>query len=185
MAAAHSFLTSERFEQLYPDDCKPYVEYWFGEAVQKCMPTVVHGVMQWVLAMLLSRRGWMAASEVRLKISKVAYPVPDVIANRTPLQDPSPTEPFDLCVEILSPGDKLRDVFTKGAHYLDWGIRTVWIIDPKKATAYKMCLNNPQPVPVSMSGYLVAGSGEAEVVIPLSELFAETDRQLGKPIEAS
>lgn len=185
MDAAHNFLTSERFEQLYSEDRKPYFEYWFGEAIQKSIPTVVHGVMQWVLAMLLARRGWMAASEVRLKISKVAYPVPDVIANRTRLQDPYPTEPVDLCVEILFPGDKLRDMFTKGAHYLGWGIRTVWIIDPNKATAYKMSLDNPQPVPVGMSGYLVAGSGEAEVVIPLSELFAETDKQLGKPIEAS
>ncbi len=175
----NSFLTPERFEQLYSDE-KPNVEYWFGEAIQKSMPTVVHGAMQWVLAMLLARRGWKASTEVRLKISKVAHPVPDVVANSTPLQDPYPTEPFDLCVEILSPGDNLREMFIKAAHYLDWGIRSVWIIDPKKSSAYMMSLENPQPVPVGMSSCLVAGSGEEEVFIPLSELFAEVDKQLGK-----
>ncbi|MDQ2844446.1 MAG: Uma2 family endonuclease [Acidobacteriota bacterium] len=183
MAAAHSFLTPDRFEQLYTDDCKPYFEYWFGEAIQKSTRTAVHGVLQWVLAMLLARRGWKAATEVRLKISQVAHPVPDVIASSAPLQDPYPTEPFDLCVEILSPGDNLHDMFIKAAHYLDWGIRSVWIIDPKEPGAYSMSLENPQPVPVGMSGCLVAGSGGTEAVIPLSELFAETGKHLGKKVE--
>ncbi len=180
MAAAHAFLSPKQFEQLYSDDVKPYFEYWFGEAVQKSMPTLTHSVMQWVLAMLLARRGWKAATELRLKISKIAYPVPDVAANHTAFQDPYPTEAFDLCVEILSPGDKLPDLFKKAAHYLDWGIRSVWIIDPKKANAYTMSIDNPQPIPVSMSDYLTAGSGEGEIAISLSELFAETEKQMGK-----
>ncbi len=40
--AVDSFLTPQRFEQLYSDDCKPYFEYWFGEAIQKSVPTVLH-----------------------------------------------------------------------------------------------------------------------------------------------
>lgn len=181
MAAAHSFLTAERFEQLYSDDSKPYFEYWFGEAIQKSMPTLIHGVMQWVLAMLLAKRGWIASTEVRLKLSKVAYPVPDVVANHEPFpEDSYPTAAFDLCVEILSPGDDLRRLFNKCAHYLDWGIPTVWIIDPKKHNAYKMSIENAQPVPIGMSGCLVAGPENAEVIIPLSELFAETDKHLGR-----
>ncbi len=180
MSAAHSFLTPERFEQLYSDDCKPYFEYWFGEAIQKSMPTLLHGVMQLVLGMLLMKRGWRASAEVRLKISKVAYPVPDIIASSGLLEGPYPTDGFELCVEILSPRDNVGKMFNKCAHYLDWGIGTVWIIDPKKRVAFSMSIENPQPIPVGMSGCLVAGSGEREVIIPLSELFAETEKQMGR-----
>jgi Uma2 family endonuclease len=180
MVAAQSFLTPQQFERIYSESAKPHFEYWFGEAIQKPMPTIPHGVMQAIVSLLLMKCGWFAASEVRLKISKVAYPVPDVVANRSPIQGSYPTEPFDLCVEITSPGDKLRDIFKKAAHYLDWGIRSVWIIDPKKGNAYQMSIDNPQPVFVSMSNCLTAGSGDAEIAIPLSEIFAETDKQLGK-----
>ncbi len=178
--AVNSFLTPERFEELYSDDCKPYFEYWFGEAIQKSVPTLVHGVMQVTIAILLMRRGWRTATEVRLKIAKLAYPVPDIIAGRKSFQDPYPTEAFDLCIEILSRDDSLRRLFNKCAHYLEWGIGSVWIIDPKKHLAYSMSIEHPQPVPVTMSGCLTAGSGDTEVIIPLSELFAEVDKQLGK-----
>ena len=179
-AAVHGFLTPERFEQLYTDECKPYFEYWFGEAIQKSMPSLIHGAMQLAIAMLLIRRGWLAVTEVRLKVAKLAYPVPDVIASRRPFQDPYPTEPFDLCVEILSRGDSVRQMFNKCAHYLEWGIGTVWIIDPKKGRAYAMSIANPQPMLVTMSGCLTAGSGDDEMIIPLSEIFAETDKNLGR-----
>ncbi len=180
MAAAHSFVTPEQFAELYSEGQKPHFEYWFGEAIQKPMPTLIHGVMQWVLAMLLARRGWKASTEVRLKISKVAYPVPDIVANHKSFAtDSYPTEAFDLCVEILSPADNLPRVFNKCAHYLDWGISSVWIIDPEKQTAYSMSIENPRPIPVSMSGDLGAGSGESEINLPLSELFAEVDKNLG------
>ncbi len=180
MSAAQSFLTAEQFEELYSDEVKPHFEYWFGEAIQKSMPTLVHGIIQFVISMLLAKRGWMAAPEVRLKISKIAHPVPDVVANSTPLQNPHPTDPFDLCIEILSPRDKMPKLFQKAAHYLDWGIRSVWIIDPNNRNAYMMSIDNPQPIPVDMSGFLQAGAGDARISISLSKLFAETERQLGK-----
>ena len=179
MAAAHSFLTPERFEQLYSDECKPYFEYWFGEAIQKSTPTITHGVLQVTIALLLMRRGWRTASEVRLKIAKLAHPVPDVVGNRKAFQGPYPTEAFDLCVEILSRGDNLRRLFNKCAHYLEWGIGSVWIIDPKKQLAYSMSIDNPQPTLVTTSGCLTAGSGDEEIIVPLSEIFAEMEKNLG------
>ncbi len=179
MAAAHTFLTPAQFEQLYSDSVKPYFEFWYGEAIQKSMPTLTHSVMQWVIAMLFARRGWRSATELRLKISKVAYPVPDVAGNPGPFRSPYPKEPIDLCVEILSPGDNLIDTFKKAAHYLDWGIGSVWIVDPEKRNAHQMSIGNPRPIPVSITDSLTAGSGNSEISIPLSEIFTETDAQLG------
>jgi Uma2 family endonuclease len=177
MAAAPGFLSLEQFERLYQNE-KPHFEYWFGGVEQKAMPTSLHGVLQVVLAMLLMRRGWKTASEVRLKISSVAHPVPDVIADRKRIQTPYPTEPFDLCIEILSPSDDLKGTFQKAAHYLDWGIRCVWIIDGERRKAYVMSLESPNPIELGVSETLTAGSG-AQVSLPLSELFAEVDKNLG------
>lgn len=175
MAAAPLYLSLQQFEELYGNE-KPYFEYWFGEAVQKAMPTLLHGMVQWIVAMLLARKGWTVSTEVRLKVSAVAHPVPDLVANRSPLVGPYPTLPFDLCLEILSPGDNLRSVFSKAAHYLDWGIGTVWVIDPERRAGYSMSLENPQPVEITVADHLSAGSGESLIQIPLRDIFAEVDQ---------
>ena len=41
----------------------------------------------------------------------------------------------DLAVEILSPGDRSREVLDKVGEYLDSGVRLVWVIDPEKRSA--------------------------------------------------
>lgn len=174
--AVNSFLTPERFEQIYSDDCKLYFEYWFGEAIQKSTPTAIHSALAFVIATLLLKRGWKALPEVRMKLAQLAHPVPDVVADSKPLQSPYLTKPFGLGVEILSPGDKLSKIFIKAAHYLDWGIQTVWIIDPQKQIAFSMSAQNPQPVPVTMSGFLTAGSGEQEISILLADIFGEVEK---------
>ncbi len=122
MAAVPTFLSLEGFEELYRGE-KPHFEYWFGAAIQKSMPTLLHGILQSVLAMLLIQRGWKSATEVRLKISSLAHPVPDLIADHARFQAPYPTEPFDLCVEILSPADDLGKIVQKGRPLFGLGNR--------------------------------------------------------------
>lgn len=41
-----------------------------------------------------------------------------------------PTVAADLCVEVLSPNERPRDVQQKLHEYFDCGVRMVWIIDP-------------------------------------------------------
>ncbi len=179
MAAAPDYLSLDQFERLYGRE-KPHYEYWFGEAIQKSMPTSLHGLVQLILGMLLFERGWVAASEVRLKISEVAQPVPDLVASATGLQFPYPDAPLDLCIEILSPGDTLRDVFSKAAYYLDWKIGSVWIIDPDRRRAHMMSLKEPGPIELSSSDALKAGSGDRAISIPVNELFDEIDRRVNR-----
>ena len=73
MASAAQFLSLQQFEQAYGEE-KPYYEYWFGEAIQKTMPTSLHGTTQGVLFMLLTKRGWRASCEVKLKLSPFCEP---------------------------------------------------------------------------------------------------------------
>ena len=41
----------------------------------------------------------------------------------------------DLAVEVLSPGDRSRNILDKVGEYLEAGARLVWVIDPKRRTA--------------------------------------------------
>ena len=174
MAAVPTFLSLDAFEAQYGDR-KPYHEYWFGEAFEKTVPTILHSVVQHFVVQLLLLRGYFATGEARLKISKVAQPIPDVIANPTLVTLPYPTEPFEVAVEILSPGDDLKRTFTKGAHYLDWKISFVWIIDPEKRIAFQMS----QADPVPHAATELTASQQLKP-IALAELWAEVDRLLAK-----
>ena len=177
LMAALNFLSLQEFEALYSNK-KPHYEYWFGEAIQKTMPTGLHGLLNTVLVLLLFRKGWKPSSEVRLKLSAFAHPVPDLIADRERIDPLYPTEPFDLCVEILSPGDNLYHTRQKAVQYLDWGIQTVWIIDPDRRKAYLMSLRAPSPIELSMTDYFTAGA-DSQALFTLQEVFEELDKLLG------
>jgi Uma2 family endonuclease len=177
VASAVPFLTLEQFEQIYEGQ-KPYYEYWFGEAIQKSMPTSLHGVTQGVLFMMLITRGWRASCEVKLKISSFANPLPDVVGDPGPIESPYPTKPFALCVEILSPDDDLTRLIQKCAHYLDWGIETVWIIDPERRKGYSMTRSEPRPAQLFLSDSL---SAEPGLFLPMQELFEQIDRLASEP----
>jgi Uma2 family endonuclease len=45
----------------------------------------------------------------------------------------------DLCVEVLSPNDSLRDVAQKIGEFLECGVPIVWLVDPerKNVTVYR------------------------------------------------
>lgn len=47
--------------------------------------------------------------------------------------DPQGYVPFppDLAVEVIAPGDRWSDIEEKVAQYLEFGIRLVWVVDPK------------------------------------------------------
>jgi Uma2 family endonuclease len=162
----------EEFHRIY-DGVKPYHEYWFGEAIPKSMPTSLHGAVQAVIIFLFLGRGWKAFSEVTLKMSVDAELVPDVIATRGKLELPYPTQPVEVCVEILSPDDRLKKVVEKGKRYLDWGVSYVWIIDPVARTAWMVTAENPAGIWIHPDASLTAGE---DTRIGLSEMFAELDK---------
>ncbi|MGA8027106.1 MAG: Uma2 family endonuclease [Bryobacteraceae bacterium] len=175
MPVATAPLSLEEFHRLY-DDVKPYYEYWFGEAVQKPMATSLHGAVQFVLMLLLRTRGWKALPEVTLKLVPHAEPVPDIIASRKTIEQPYPTNPVDICVEIRSPQDPLTKLFKKGKYYLAWGVDNVWIVDPEARTAWMMTREHPDGIWVHPDGSLKAK--DTEILLP--ELFAEVDAMVSK-----
>jgi Uma2 family endonuclease len=173
MAAQPVPLSVEEFHRLY-DGAKPAYEYWFGQAIQKPMPTNVHGLIQFILATLLKKAGWNPNVEIRLKVIREAEPVPDLIAVRGKYKGSYPRQAPELCVEILSPGDRLRRALEKAKYYLSWGSECVWIIDPEQRTAWICSRESPEPVWIAPDEVLKF----AETEIPLNAVFEEVDRSL-------
>ena len=117
-ATQEDLLTLEDFRVRYAGE-KPYYEYWAGKAVQKSVPTWLHGLIHTNVARLLDHIGYQSGSEVRL--DRDYEPVSDVIAD-SPLSEPYPTDPFAVVVEILSPDDPFSRVLRKCRLYERWGI---------------------------------------------------------------
>ncbi len=174
MAAQPSSLSVQEFHKLY-DGAKPAYEYWFGHAVQKSMPTILHGIVQFIIARLLEINGWNTSLDVRLKVVPDAEPLPDVIAVKGKFRGLYPTAAPELCVEILSPGDTLPRALEKAKRYISWGSHCVWIIDPDKRTAWTLSQDlAAEPTWVLPGGVLRIGT----TAIELESIFSEVDQKL-------
>ena len=149
---------------------KPACDYVDGVLYQKSMPTRKHGSIQMRLGQLINTGfpSFDAESEVTVQIRTGKYLVPDLIVqHRDRIQDPYPTVPVHLCVEILSPDDRLSQVLAKCEDYHDWGVETVWIVDPENPRAWEF-RKGQRPVEVPLTGSLTAPG----ISISLPELFS-------------
>ena len=131
------------------------------------MPTHFHSIVQYALQILLRGQGVRALPELTVRISPTKYLVPDVcVAGGFP--GPYPTEPVQLCCEILSPEDRLGAMLGKCEEYHAWGVPFCWVIDPVKRTAWEYHAGTE---PVRVTPTLRAG----ELTVQLEELFSELD----------
>jgi Uma2 family endonuclease len=129
-------LTVPEFEKQYGHE-KPYYEFWYGEAVQKSMPTWIHSLLQRILLDLLSQAGYKAGPEVKLKIDPDFHPVPDVIATRCRVEVPYPTKAVEIVIEILSDDDPMSRVLTKCRTYQSWGFEQIYVVDPQTRIVFR------------------------------------------------
>ncbi|HEX4165962.1 MAG TPA: Uma2 family endonuclease [Bryobacteraceae bacterium] len=135
MAATNQLLTLEQFHEQF-DGKKPYYEFRRGAAIQKSMPTRLHSLLQRLLVELLEKAGYEAGQEIELRVNDEWHPVPDVIAHGA-IEDPYPTKPVDVVVEILSPSDKATDLLEKCTDYQELGIRAIFVLDPLQKTGWR------------------------------------------------
>lgn len=148
---------------------KPNSEYVDGVLHPKPMPTTTQGrIRKWTI-LSLEKQGVEALPEVTLRLSASKFLVPDVVASARRIEDPYPTEPVLLCVEILSPEDRPGSMLAECEQYHAWGVPFCWVIDPEKQTAWEYH-NGADPIHVERGGILRAG----ELTLRLDELFAGT-----------
>jgi len=110
-------------------------EFVHGEIVERSMPDLTHGRIQFLLGLLFAKvilsHPLYPCFEVRMKVAPDVYRVPDfsVFAGRRPEQQ-VPDQPPLVVVEILSKDDRYSELMQKLEQYREWGVRHIWVIDP-------------------------------------------------------
>ncbi len=96
--------------------------------------------------------------------------VPDVaVQRREAIQDPNAKLPIYLCVEILSPRERLGEMLAKGEAYYNWGVPYFWVMDPETWIAGSYA-KGEHPKEVAVDGELTAGKISIAMVEIVSEI---------------
>ena len=137
MATTATFVPlSEYLETSYRPDC----DYLDGELLERNVGEWDHSRLQMLLSgFLLSREkewGILVVPEQRVQVKARRLRVPDISALTTPPSGPILTEPPFLCIEILSKSDRMEEMQERIDDYLEFGVRYVWLINPRKRRAF-------------------------------------------------
>jgi Uma2 family endonuclease len=120
---------------------RPGCDYVDGEILERNAGEIDHGRLQITLAGYLWNHenlwGIWALTEVRVQISPSRFRVPDI----TVVIGSVPTtrvlvEPPLLCIEILSPEDRMERLQERIEDYLTFGVSTVWVVNPRTRRGY-------------------------------------------------
>jgi Uma2 family endonuclease len=166
MAVAELVSVEEYLSSVYKPDC----DYLDGVLEDRNVGEKSHGKLQMALgAYFYARRkelGIGVFPEQRIQVTPTHYRVVDLcVTIGEPEEEIFTTPPF-LCIEILSPGDRMSRALGVIADYLRMGVRFVWLIDPRKRTATIYTASESLAV---TDGILRTQNPNLEV--PLADLF--------------
>jgi Uma2 family endonuclease len=113
----------------------PDKEYRDGVLLERNVGEKAHARLQYLLSLYLGRRekewGVRGYTELRIKVREKWFPIPDLCIYPLPdFEGRYPTTPPLLWIEILSPDDRMLDVWNKADELVSHGVPYVWIIDP-------------------------------------------------------
>ncbi|MGA2149968.1 MAG: Uma2 family endonuclease [Bryobacteraceae bacterium] len=121
-----------------------------------------------IFAYLYARRkewGIHVYPEMRVQVSATRFRVPDVcvVAGPEPAEQIFRTPPF-ICIEVLSPDDRLTRMQERVDDYIAFGVPYIWILNPENCKAYRC----------TAEGMLEVKELRTEspaIVVPLEALF--------------
>lgn len=79
--------------------------------------------------------GLRVLSALRIRVSPRRVRIPDLCVFLTDPMERVPATPPFLCIEILSPEDRMSHVEVRINDFLAMGVNTVWILDPETRQA--------------------------------------------------
>jgi Uma2 family endonuclease len=157
-------------EEYLSTDYSPDCDFVDGVLEDRHVGERDHGLLQAALIMWFGARhkelGIRVIPEQRVRVSPSRYRLPDVcVTLGLPNEQVYTTPPF-LCIEILSPEDRMGRVLAKIADYLNFGVPYVWVIDPRDRTATVYTASEAKPV---NDGIL--RTQNPDIALPLADLF--------------
>lgn len=158
----------EYLHTVYRPDC----DYVDGVVVERNVGEKDHSRLQLEIAYYLRQRraewGIFPSIEQRIQVAPTRFRVPDICVVVGPEPDEQIyTRPPFLCIEILSPEDRMSRMQQRIADYLAFGVAYVWVIDPQTRGAW-----------VYTSGAMreirdgVLRTEQPDIAIPLADVFA-------------
>jgi Uma2 family endonuclease len=112
-----------------------------GETKRRYVGEFDHARIQSLLVTWLTNHEeeWhiVPVTEQRIRVSESRVRIADICALRTetPVEQVTATPPL-LCVEVLSPKDRVSRTVQVMEDYLQMGVENLWVIDPRNRTAY-------------------------------------------------
>ena len=101
------------------------------------MPDFYHSFIQARLSYLMGialagQKRLSVVTELRMRLDVDLVRLPDLcVLDYFPKPDKVPTRPPILAVEIVSKDDGYTELLTRLREYRDWGVKHVWLIDPR------------------------------------------------------
>jgi Uma2 family endonuclease len=166
MAIATGVSLEEYLHTVYEPDC----DYVDGVLEDRNVGKKNHGETQAKVASIFiqqgKRLGFRVVTELRMQVSSSRVRIPDVAIVPADDKDEVQVKPPLLCIEILSPDDRLSRLLRIISEYLAFGVPMIWIIDPYGREAFVVTQEQPAPQPVEELRW-------KDVVMPLSEVLPE------------
>jgi Uma2 family endonuclease len=165
MATGTQISVEEYLHTMYHPDC----DYVDGVVEERNLGEVDHGLAQTRLAhffmSLFRQTGLLPITEVRMQVKPTKFRIPDVVVTRGKPKEQILTEPPLLCIEILSPEDRVSRTNLRIQEYLDFGVPVVWLVDPAERLVwvYRKTGMTEATESVSLDG--------TDITVPFSEIF--------------
>jgi Uma2 family endonuclease len=174
MASGTLVSEAEYLASVYRPDC----EYVDGEVLERNLGETDHGSLQIILGAWFRRRrkefGIYVFGDTRTQVAPHRYRVPDLAITTTKPAGRILDEPPLLCIEIVSPEDRLSRMEERIKDYLAFGVRHVWLIDPRKKLAWSYTADG------NRRETTVLTTDSPRIELPVDEVFAELAEELGE-----
>ncbi len=127
-------------EEYLATSYRPDCDYVDGRIEERNLGEFDHSSLQTNIAIYMGSRrkqlGITVVVEQRVQVSPTRFRIPDVcvVLGKT-TEQVFRTPPF-LCIEILSPEDRMSRVEQRIDDYLAMGVKYVWVIDPSNRHVY-------------------------------------------------
>jgi Uma2 family endonuclease len=167
MPARTLISVEEYLRTSYRPDC----DYVDGEVVERNLGKRDHAWLQAAVTayFFARRREWNIAvfTELRIRVSATRFRIPDVCVILGDTDEQIPTKPPFLCVEILSPEDRVSRLQERIDDFFKMGVPNLWVLDPETKRAY--AATPEEGLREIKSGLLKTENPTLE--LPLTEIF--------------
>ena len=138
MATTQSLLSIDEYlrTSYHPD-----ADFVDGEIEERNLGEYEHGRIQWLIGVYfgIREKDWQiqGITEQRIRVAPNRVRICDLVLLRAdaPREKVTETPPL-LCIEILSPEDRLARAKEVLTDYLNMGVQNLWLIDPLRRAAF-------------------------------------------------